>query len=243
MKLIFKILLLILAFIFLCFVLPNRVIASDVPNFTLEQQNVLCETLNFSFVDCYGFWKVIESLNETYEVCNYSNYTPSSECFNESVCSEDLSELEKIDEYANRGFEPVFENGIITNFKKVDVCDIPVPDCKEYMRDEVTKLQAQYSDSKSSNSTLPIPEDKSNLFTYILIGFLGFCGFFLYNKFMKDKGVQNPMSSYGNHPAAVPSPDFKDDSLDNTRAEIRDLKLKLEEFEKDDQDKTNQTDF
>jgi hypothetical protein len=122
----------LVALVFLTFI-SIGVNALSLSNVTLDQQTDICNVLNLTFTDCYELWSIVENPNQTItwvnSSCNYSDYTLNSDINHTNVtyvsnCSEE-DYLTKIDDYDVRGFEPVFEKGIIVNWakKKNESCE------------------------------------------------------------------------------------------------------------------------
>ncbi len=130
--------------------------ALDLSNITLEQQNNVCGIMNFTFTDCYDFWEIVENYNYTCVVCNYTNYTLTSECFDieDCNCSEELSELDRIDEYLKRGYEPIFQDGLIINFRKIGNQSCEAFDCTQQCYNAVQQAETLCGDS-GENSDEP----------------------------------------------------------------------------------------
>lgn len=164
--------------------LSKSVFALNLTNITLDQQNDVCDVLNLSFVDCYDFWGLVKNFTcvcESCEICNFSNYTLKKDCFNKSDCncSKDLDELEKIDEYKKRGFEPVFEGGYITNFKKADNLSCKT-DCSQECFSQIQQIKSQYEDNS------PSPKNQDMMFFWFFIGLVIIGGvFFIFKKFSR----------------------------------------------------------
>lgn len=165
---------------FLCFVslfLFSQV--SALSNLTLEQQQGVCSSINLTFVECFSLWDAVVNY-PTYEAFykNYSSFNFSANqtiyiniTQNQTNCSngtiyvnQTFDELTKIDEYSKRGFEPVFENGFITNFKKVENCSVVTS------ADSVLKSQCEvdksneYQRGLSSNCQQNTSKDSSSDF-------------------------------------------------------------------------------
>jgi hypothetical protein len=129
-----------------------------------DNELIYCGNQNYTLTDCVGFWNEIRGIIEnvscpTCPICDYSNYTLTSEipeCVNDSF----QDELSKIDDYAKRGFEPVFEKGIIVNWRKMEnitcdsnfSCDELVSVAVVSAREEERKNCENYSDNNSSSN-------------------------------------------------------------------------------------------
>lgn len=208
MKLWEKILYVSLLVIILLFSVMNYVSAFDLGNVTLQQQNDVCEVLNLTYIDCYDLWQIVSDYNETTcDVCNYSNYTLTSECFNETDCtncSDDLGELEKIDEYQKRGFEPVFENGIIVNFQKARNESCEAYDCSKQCEEAVSSVYAQFENRSDEEKE----KEPSNM-PYFIFAFLIFAlviGLIAIKKFRMFSPKIPPHIQYGESPPSPPLP-------------------------------------
>lgn len=181
----------ILLFVFGIFLFLSLVSAFDLSNVFLDQQNLVCSDLNFSYVDCYDFWTYLNNYeNVTNLSCDFSNYTLSSECITNQTqlnCSNDLNELQKIDEYLKRGFEPVFEGGFIVNFKKVENVS---QDCSAECSQAVEQIKAQYSAPVVSQQS---DSDKQNTLFFIIVIVLILCvvGYFGIKRLM-NKNISSP---------------------------------------------------
>lgn len=168
--------------------------------YSWDEKVEICDAYNYTLGECSTFWEIVSNLSlVTVEYVNQTIYVNVT-----SNCSDDLSELEKIDEYAERGFEPVFENGIIVNFRKVTACEDQVPECEEYMAEKVAEIKDQYS--------LPVeqePVNTSRNTIYFIIGLVVLVGgYFAYKKFKGSSGLPNFMPNF-------PSPSVKDKPSDN----------------------------
>jgi hypothetical protein len=166
---------------------------SFVSAYNVSQQQDVCDILNMSFTDCYEFWDVIENpINQT--ICNFSNYTLTSECsnFTQSDCNCSLNsvddELRKIDEYQKRGFEPVFDDlGLIFTWKKSSSeCPstdglISQDDCDVLVSEAVVQSRNSGSSPSSSDDYFGLsPSIFWAIFVFIVAG-----GFIIYKKYKK----------------------------------------------------------
>ncbi len=152
------------------FIIPEAW-ALDLSNITLDQQTAVCGILNFTFSECYVLWEEIEGYNYTCEACNYSNYTITSDCFNKSDCdncSEDLDELTKIDKYATRGYEPIFKDGKIVDWKPKRNESCEAFDCTEQCNEAVQKYQMSIIPSQNPDDD----SESSNMPYYIILGLI-----------------------------------------------------------------------
>ena len=187
-----------------CIFSIHQVLALDVSNITLEQQNNICTDLNLSFMDCFGFWNIVGNHNVSKE-CNYSNYTLNTNIVNMSNCTE-VEPLTKIDDYAIRGFEPVFSDGIITNWakKKNESCE--AYDCTKQCATAV-------NDYKDRNKNISEDSEDNDSFFYVIMGMivLLIIGYFLYQKMRKNKGGGSTLYSSPITPIQpmMPTPDVK----------------------------------
>ena len=168
--------------------------ASAQHNFSLGQQNLVCSDLNMTFVECYDFWIMVEHFNETqnntiYIQPNYTNYTHNSLLEN---CSNELDELSKIDSYAERGFEPIFENGLIINFKKVDNQTCPTPDLLSFCAESVNSARTSCLSSVPFESSSPDEQNEMFLWILLVFVFLGIVYFFGKKYLLKIQSVPVP---------------------------------------------------
>lgn len=136
-------------------------------NFTIEDQNEVCSYLNFTFVNCFEFWNIIESYNESY-VCEpeivYVNVTNVTECEKEE-CSELLEHKQGLWTH---------EENLKALEKDCPKCD----DCDSECESQVLAIRRQYDD-------LIVDEEdsSSSIYTYLLIGLVLIVGYFVYKKF------------------------------------------------------------
>lgn len=217
---------LILVFLFVGF----RSVSAYESNWTTEQKEDLCNYVNFSFVECFEFWEMLEESvdqNETIIYINCTNTTITEtinetiyiqnatcpECVCENCSEDDLDILEKIDAYEYRGFEPVFENGLIVNWRikeNITCEDNKIePNCEEFMSEEVAKIKRQYSSNEDSFDN---SDDPSSWFPVVLVLVIGGVASILIFKFVKkpvDYSQIPPLSPYpqtseGYNPPAPP---------------------------------------
>ena len=156
-------------------------------NFSESQKDDFCDYFNYSYIECYELWDAVDKLdsNFTCEVCNYSNYTISSECFNlvDCNCTEE-EPLTKIDDYAKRGFEPVFEGGVIVNWKKIGNDSCEAFDCRQQCSEAVEAVKRQYEGNSESGED--DVSKQNSVFVLFLVGVvvLGI-GYFAFKKIRK----------------------------------------------------------
>jgi hypothetical protein len=133
-------------------------------NVTEQQKEDICGVLNLSFFRCYSFWSDIS----TYSLSNCTNETEVIYVNHTIYVNQTLSELDKIDEYQKRGFEPVFEGGIIVNFRKPEVEKntelMSIEECDIKISDEMIKRNSLISARKKSFF--------DEYFIYIIISFI-----------------------------------------------------------------------
>jgi len=146
-----------------------------------EQQFTFCDSHNVStFSGCIQFWdnvtQILNISNQTILVNVTQNVTqnvtiPDYCSLNNSVVicnisSNFSSELQKIDEYASRGYECVFEGGLCVNFQKIDNVSLNCDDLiqKALIEDKPTETDSNVNSGNSSSGV--------NAFFYIIIGIL-----------------------------------------------------------------------
>jgi hypothetical protein len=160
-----------------------------------DEEFSFCDEFNISsFSDCVGLWNNISQIYNVSNVTIYVNqtvYENVTEYVNVSNCTEEfneLGELDKIDEYQSRGYEPVFENGIIINFQKIPADEILSEEiCQQRIIDAIQEV------SQNDPIDLNDPSDEADIFPWIF-GFiiLAFIGYKVY-KSGKFKQVSIPM--------------------------------------------------
>lgn len=178
-------------------------------NISEEMKEGVCTALNVSIFKCVSMWFALDNLGNSSTI-NLSKYMLISELpeTNDSNVSEEdiLSDLEKIDNYAQRGYCPIFDKGVVSdwlpcqNQTGIEQNDsVPVElDFEELLKIEVAK-----------NSVIPVEVDDSGDFKFmvsaILIGLLGLGGLYLYDKSRKAKvpRVDGHVETY-EHPLPVP---------------------------------------
>ena len=144
-------------------------------NITFTQQSQICSDLNFSYIECYQFWSVFDNCTYCEDQIIYKNVTQNNTIYLDN-CS--IDSLEMIDNYAERGFEPIFVDGKITNWKKIEdqVCDL---DCSQEI---IKALQQQEPSSLNPSSNT---EDNTILIVLgimIIVFIIGFIAMKFYKK-------------------------------------------------------------
>ena len=181
----------LLLFLFFAVVVPS-VSALDLSNVSLSQENAVCSALNFTFVDCYEFWSIFQSFPGNYS--NSTVYVNNSSVVYLENCTE-TDDLVKIDDYFSRGFEPVFEGGIITNWRKIENDSVVTnsDSCESVCKPLVEAVKEQYASSQTPSPNAPVSymtdEEKQNrMFMWafggiVLLAFVYFGG----KKFFRGK--------------------------------------------------------
>lgn len=102
-----------------------------VSSLSLVEQFGVCEELNIvSLTECVDFWYQVENFTDTYNISvddffenrtiiEYVNQTQNVTRYVEIEKNCSSVDLSLVDDFKSRGFEPVFENGEIVNWKKI----------------------------------------------------------------------------------------------------------------------------
>ena len=149
--------------------------------FNQSDRVVICDFLNFSYVECYNFWDSYENVNSScnIDISNYvlksdfQNCSNSTEYVVNSSCN-NLDDLELIDQYAIRGFDPEFTNGRPSGWIKQNVINSSCGalDCTEECSKAVQTIRDQIDNDGSSG-------ENNNTAFWALVGLGIFC-FFAY---------------------------------------------------------------
>lgn len=157
----------------------------------LDDSEILyCASQNMTLNTCLNFWIEVHNIvgNQTCEIINMTNQT----CVNTTIieyrdrnitiqenCTEQDA-LTKIDDYAKRGFEPVFSDGIITNWRKIENIECNITDTSD-LENSLQACQTELIDRKDFSESSSSSDDTS-WFPWVM-GFFGFlCVAFIFRK-------------------------------------------------------------